>query len=144
MLAGELGERGQLGGPTDQRADRFGQVSREAGEPLALSLERSRIRHDNALDRHSEELQRTADVLEPEPAEADHVDVASVLDLVIRGVGQHHPAGHCERLDPGRDVHRVAREPLGLDDHVAHVDADANRNLVRGELSLDLDCGEHR
>ena len=76
--------------------------------------------------------------------EADDADVAPVLDLVVRGVGQHHPAGHREGLDPGGDVHRVAGEPLGLDDHLAHVDADANRNVLRGELPLDRDCGEHR
>ena len=54
------------------------------------------------------------------------------------------PPGHCEGLDPGGDVHRVAREPLRLDDHLAHVDADANRNLLRAELPLDRNCGVHR
>jgi hypothetical protein len=62
----------------------------------------------------------------------------------VRGVGQHHSTGHRERLDPGGDVHRVAREPLGLDDHLAHVDADSNRNVLRRELPLDRDCGGHR
>ena len=40
-----------------------------------------------------------------------------------------------ERLDPAGDVHRVAREPLGLDDHLAHVDADACWNV--GEFPLE-------
>jgi len=54
------------------------------------------------------------------------------------------PAGYREGLDQGGDVHRDAGEPLGLDDHLAHVDADANRNFLRCELPLDRDCGEHR
>ncbi len=144
MFAGQLDERRQVGGSADQRRGRLGQVARQAGEPLALALERRRIRHHDAVGRYRVELERAPDVLEPEPTQADDADVAPVLDLVVRGVGQHHPAGHREGLDPGGDVHRVAGEPLGLDDHLAHVDADANRNVLRCELPLDLDCGEHR
>jgi hypothetical protein len=68
----------------------------------------------------------------------------ALLDRVVRGVGQHYAARYGEGLDPGGDIHRVAGEPLGIDDHLAHVDADANRNVLRCELPLDLDCGEHR
>ena len=74
----------------------------------------------------------------------DDAEVVPVLDLVVRGVGQHHAAGHREGLDPGSDVHGVAGEPLGLDDHLAHVDVDANRDVVRGELPLDRNGGGNR
>jgi len=47
------------------------------------------------------------------------------------GVGQHHPAGYRKGLDPGGDVHRIARELLGLDNHLAHMDADTNRDFLR-------------
>ena len=59
-------------------------------------------------------------------------------------VGQHHAAGHREGLDPRGDVHGVAGEPLGLDDHLADVDADADLNVLRRELPLHRDRGLHR
>ena len=45
----------------------LGQVARQAGEPLALALERLRIRHHDAVGRDRVELERAPDVLEPEP-----------------------------------------------------------------------------
>ena len=67
MLAGQLDERRQVGGPADERRGRVGQVARQAGEPLALALQRRRIRHHDAVGRHRVELERAPDVLEPEP-----------------------------------------------------------------------------
>ena len=144
MFVRQLDEGRQVVGAADQWSGRVGQVARQAGEPLAVALQRPRIRHHDAFGRDRVELERASDVLEPEPPEAYDADVAPVLDLVVSGVGQHHAARHRKRLDPGGDVHGVAGEPLGLDDHVAHVDADAYRYFVRRELALDRDCGEHR
>jgi hypothetical protein len=144
MFPRQLHERRQIGGTAEQRRGRVGEVARRTGEPLALALQRCWIRHDDAVGRDRVELERAPDVLEPEPPQAYDVDVAPALDLVVRAVGQHHSAGHRERLDPGGDVHRVAGEPFGLDDYIAHVDADANRNFVPGQLLLDRDCGQRR
>ena len=66
VFARELDERRQIVGSTDQRRDRVGQVARQAREPLALALERLRIRHDEAVGRDGVELERAPDVLEPE------------------------------------------------------------------------------
>jgi hypothetical protein len=55
----------------------------------------------------------------------------------------HHATGYRERLDAGGNVHRVAGQPLGLDHHLAHVDADAYWNIVPGKLLLDRNPGEH-
>ena len=63
----ELDERRQIGGAADERRGRVGQVARQAREPLALALQRRRIRHDDAVGRHRVELERAPDVLEPEP-----------------------------------------------------------------------------
>ena len=83
-------------------------------------------------------------MLQPEPPERDDGDVAPVPDLVVRGLGQHHAPGHGERLDPSGDVDGFAREPLGLDYHLADMDADSNRDVLRGELLLHRDRGRDR
>ena len=144
VFAGKLDERRQVVVSTDQRRGRVGQVGRQAGEPLAFAFERLWIGHHDALGRDREELERAPDVLELESPQRDDADVAPVLDLVVRGVGQHHAAGDREGLDPGGDVHRFAGEPLGLDDHLAHVDTDTNGHVVCRELPLDRDRGAHR
>ncbi len=144
MFPHELDERRQIDGTADQRRRGVGQVAREAREPLALALQHPRVRHDDAVGGHRVELERAPDVLEPEPPQPDDLYVAPVLDLVVRGVGQHHATGHRERLDPGRDVHGFAGEPLRLDDHLADMDADSHRNVLRRELLLDRDSGQHR
>ena len=82
VLADEVGERRQVVGAADERRGRLGQVARQAREPLALPLERGRIRHDEPVGRDRVELERPADVLEPEPPERDDVDVAPILDLL--------------------------------------------------------------
>ena len=144
MFVRQLDERRQISGSADEWRGRLRQVARQTGEALALAFERLRSRHHDALGRDCVELERAPDVLEPEPSQADDADVAPVLDLLVRGVGQHHPARYGEGLDPSRDVHSVTGEPLGIDDHLAHMDSDADRNVFRREFPLDLDCGEHR
>jgi hypothetical protein len=49
------------------------------------------------------------------------------------------PPGTAKGLDSRGDVHRVPGEALRLDDYFAHVHPDANLNVVRSKLSLDLD-----
>ena len=61
-----------------------------------------RIRHDDAVGRDRVELERAPDVLEPEPSQPDDADVAPVLDLLVRGVGQHHAARVRRRTRSGR------------------------------------------
>jgi hypothetical protein len=81
------------------------------------------MRHDDAVGRDRVELEQAPDVLQPEPPQGHDADVAPAPDLLVRGVGEHHPAGHREGLDPGGDVYRVAREIVPLDNHLSHVDA---------------------
>ena len=144
VFAGKLDERSHLVGSTDQRRGWVGQVARQAGESLAFAFERLRIGHHDSVGRDRVELEGAPDVLEPESPQPDDSDVAPVLDLVVRGVGQHHSAGYREGLDPGGDVHRFAREPLGFDDHLAYVNTDANQHVLCRELPLDRDRGVHR
>ena len=54
--------------------------------------------------------------------------------MVVRGVRQHHAAGHRKGLDPGGDVHGLTGEPLSLDRHLADMDADAHRDVGDSEL----------
>ena len=97
------------------------------------------VRHHDAVGGHRVELDRTTHVLESEPAQADDLDVGPVLYLVPRGIGQHHAAGYREGLDTGGDIHRVPDQRVWLDDHLANVDADAHRDVVLGQVTLDLD-----
>jgi hypothetical protein len=83
MFARQLDERRQIGGPADQWRGRGGQVARQTGEPVALALQRSWIRHHDAVRRYRVELKRAPDVLEPEPPRAYGADVAPVLDLIV-------------------------------------------------------------
>jgi hypothetical protein len=61
--------------------------------------------------------------------------------LVAPRVGDHHPAGHRERLDPRGHVHRFPNEALRLNDHLADVDPDPHRHAPPGQLALRLDRG---
>src|SRR5262249_34417468 len=45
--------------------------------------------------------------------------------VIVNGVGDEHPAGIGQRLDPGSDVDPVTIEVVALDDHVTEIDADA-------------------
>ncbi len=141
--AREVGELGQLMFAAEQGRPRLRQRGADRDNGLALPLERSPVRNDEpgACDRVK--VERLADVLEPEGSERSHVQVGLVLDLLVHRVREEDRAGNGERLDPRGDVHRIAREPLGLDDHLARVDADANRDLLRRELLLDRDGGLH-
>ena len=144
MLPGEIDEGLQVDRSPEERRTRLGQVARKADEPFSLALERRRLRNNETVAPHRVELERTPDVLQPEPAQGDHAHITPVLDLVVGGIRQHHPAGNRERLDPRGDVHRLACEPLVLDDHLTHVYAEANRNVLSRELALYADCGLHR
>jgi hypothetical protein len=48
----------------------------------------------------------------------------------VNRVGNKHPAGIGQRLDPCGDVDAVAIEIVTLDDHVAEIDADAKLDAV--------------
>jgi hypothetical protein len=141
---GEVDEGLQVGRSAEQRRARLGQVARKAGEPFALALEPRRLRDSQTVTRYRVELERAADVLQPEPPQGDHAEITPVLDLVVCGIGQHHPAWNRERLDSRRDVHSLAGEPLVLDDHLTNVNPEANRNVLRTELALYPDRGLHR
>jgi hypothetical protein len=53
-----------------------------------------------------------------------------IAHVVMNRVGDEHPAGIGQRLDPGGDVDAVAVEVVALDDHVAEIDADAQFDAV--------------
>src|SRR6201997_865901 len=48
-----------------------------------------------------------------------------VAHLVMNRIGDEHPAGIGQGLDPRGDVDAVAIEVVALDDHIAEIDADA-------------------
>ncbi len=141
---GEVDEGLQVDGSAEEGRTRFRQAVRKAGEPFALALERRRLRDNKTVALDRVELERAPHVLQPEPPKRDHADITPVLDLVVDGIGQHHSAGSRERLDPRRDVHGFAREPLVFDDYLTDVDAEANRNVLRRELALNPDRSLHR
>ena len=143
VLANKLDERGQVDGPSQELRAGLGQVARESG-PVALPLQRCRVGHDEAVRRDGVQLEGPPDVLELESPERNDLDVAPVLQRCVRGVGEHHAAGHGEGLDPRCDVDGLAGEPLRLDDDLADVDADSNGDVLRRELLLHRDRGLHR
>ena len=137
VIAGEVGEERQIGRSTDERGRGYRQLGRQERESLSLALERLRIGHHETLGGDGVELERPADVLEPELSERDDRDIATIPELCVRVVREHHRSGRGERLDPRGDVDGIAGEPLGLDDHLAHVDPDPGRDILGGELLLD-------
>jgi hypothetical protein len=75
-----------------------------------------------------------------------------VAHLIMSRVGDEHPAGIGEGLDPRGDVDAVAIEIVALDDDVAEIDADAQLDAVVspdarvpfGHRLLHLDRTAHR
>ena len=67
VLADELRERSQIARPAPRSPSRRPASCRTGREPLALALQRVRIRERRAFRRDGVELERPADVLEPEP-----------------------------------------------------------------------------
>ncbi len=67
-------------------------------------------------------------------------------------IGDEHPAGIGERLDPCGDVDAVAVEVVALDDHIAEIDADAqfdaalrrDARIPLGHRLLHRDRAAHR
>ena len=144
VLAHELDERREVCRTPNERRDQVGQVAGQARPPLALAFQRGRIGHHDTVGRHGVELERPPDVLEPELPERHNGDVAPVLDLRVRRIGQQNTPGRREGLHAGGDVDGLTCQPLGLDGHLADMDADSHRNVLRAELLLDRDRGEHR
>ena len=142
--AHELDERRQVCRAPDERCDHVGQVAGQARPPFALAFQRGRIGHHDTVGRHGVELERPPDVLEPELPERHNGDVAPVLNLCVRRIGQQNTSGCREGLHAGGDVDRLACQPLCLDDHLADMDPDSHGDVLRPELLLDRDRGEHR
>src|SRR5262249_39768632 len=75
-----------------------------------------------------------------------------VADVIMDRIGDKHPAGIGQSLDPRTDVDAVAIEVVALDDHVAEIDADAqldavirrNTRIPLGNRLLHRDCAAHR
>jgi hypothetical protein len=75
-----------------------------------------------------------------------------VAHVVMNRIGDEHPAGFGQGLDPGGDVDAVAIEVVALDDYVAEIDADAHFDAVvrtgggvpLGHRLLHLDRAAHR
>src|SRR3954471_12188033 len=64
-------------------------------------------------------------------AEVVEGPLALALQVVISGAGDDHPTWGRELLEPGGDVDPVAIEvAVGLADHVAQVDADAEPDAL--------------
>ena len=53
-----------------------------------------------------------------------------VAHMFVHGIGDEHPAGIGQGLDPRGDIDAVAIEVVALDDHVAEIDADAQLDAV--------------
>ena len=94
---------------------------------------------------------RAGDVLDALFAEILEVDRKLVANLIAGGARDADAAGPGQCFEPRGDVDAVAEDVLALDDHVAHVDADAelepallgNARVAPGHGVLDLDRALH-
>src|SRR5262249_45191977 len=57
--------------------------------------------------------------------------------LVQYGLGDMHPAGFGQSLDPDSDIDAVAVEIAGIDHHISKVDTDAQQHSPGRRLRLD-------
>jgi hypothetical protein len=97
-------------------------------------------------------VDRARDVLEPSLAEILEPIGQLVLHVIADGARDQDAARLCKRLEPGRDVDAVAVDVLALDDDVAEIDADAQRDalflgqpaLALGDAPLHFDRALHR
>ncbi len=130
--------------PAENRTARLRHRCPNRDDSLALPLQCLAVGDDETGAGDRVEVHRPADVLEPERSERRHLDARLVLDLLVCGVGQEHGAADGERLDPRREVDGIAGQSLRLDDDVADVDPDADRNVGWSELALHRHCGPDR
>ncbi len=94
---------------------------------------------------------RLGDVLDRLRADVVEREIELALDLIEHRAGNAHAARRRERLEPGGDVHAIAEDVVVLDDHVAHVDADAKLDslvartvgVVRDDRGLDVERVAH-
>ena len=97
-------------------------------------------------DRDLEETPRRVDPLQLELAAIDELGPGGAEHAVHRLGGKDAACGR-ERLDPLRDVHRLAVQVAALLDHLAGVQTDAHQHLLRrmstvavGHRELELSC----
>jgi len=101
----------------------------------------------DAVDAH-----RAGDVLDLLLAQILEEEGQPVAHLVVDRVGDKHPAGIGQGLDPRRDVDAVAIKIVSLDDHIAEIDADAqfyaalrrDAGVSLGHRALHFDSATHR
>ncbi len=79
---------------------------------------------------HPIDPHRPGDVLDLLLAQILKDEGQPVAHVIVHRIGDEHPAGIGQRLDPCGDVDAVAIEVVALDDHVAEIDADAQFDAV--------------
>ena len=76
------------------------------------------------------DMDRPGDVLDAVLAQIGEADRKLLADMLAHRRADADLAGLGERLEPRRDVDAVAKDVVALDDHVAHVDADAKADAL--------------
>ena len=104
---------------------------RRGRQAPARRTRRARAGAPVAVEPHPVGPHRPLDVLDPLLARELERQVELALEVVVGGAGDHHPAGLGQLLQAGGDVHPVAVEvAVGLEDHVAEVDADPEADAL--------------
>jgi hypothetical protein len=91
------------------------------------------------------------EVLEQLGSDIVEGEIDAVADMLAHSLGDQHPAGFAELLQPGRDVDAVAQDVRALNDYVAEVDADPqheapfrrDRHLPLGGGRMHCDRAQH-